>query len=94
MVISSDRPPREALQGFDGYEAFVAYVQERFELKPGELEALHDVLVKLQHVGISPLQAMEDCKTKMAGHDCLDMLRFMIYVDGLDLAQLKEVKLP
>lgn len=94
MVTSFERPPREALEGFDSYEAFVAYVQERFALKPGELEALYDVLVKLQKVGISPLQAMEDCKTKMARHDCLDMLRFMIYVDGLDLAQLKDAKLP
>lgn len=80
--------PQETLDGFESYEAFIDFVQARFDLQPGEPEALYDVMVKLQNVGTDPLRVMDDCKARMARHDCLDMLRFMIYVDRLDLAQL------
>ncbi|RJQ74387.1 MAG: hypothetical protein C4519_16830 [Desulfobacteraceae bacterium] len=77
------------LAAFDSYGAFLQYVQDRFDLKPGEHEALYDVLLKLQSVGEDPLQVIETCQFKMAEHDCLDMLRFMIHVDSLDIKELK-----
>lgn len=82
--------PVERLAAFESYADFLRYVEARFDLRPGEPEALYSVLVKLQNVGADPLKAMEDCIDKMAKHDCHDMLRFMMHVENLDLAELKK----
>jgi len=82
--------PEERLAAFESYADFLRYVEARFDLRPGEPEALYSVLVKLQNVGADPLKAMEDCIDKMAKHDCHDMLRFMMHVENLDLAELKK----
>jgi len=82
--------PVEKLEAFESYTDFLRYVEARFDLRPGEPEALYSVLVKLQNVGADPLKAMEDCIYKMAKHDCHDMLRFMMHVENMDLAALKE----
>jgi len=77
------------LIGFADYEAFVQYVHENLKLKPDEVRALYDVLVKLQSVGQDPVNTLEACRRDMAPGDCLDMLRFMMYIDGLDLGEIK-----
>ena len=91
--IETDKPkqPSEKLAAFKSYEDFLAYVGRRFDLRPGEHEALYNVLVKLQNVGADPLETMEACKSEMAPNDCLDMLRFMIYIENLDISELKDL---
>lgn len=95
MTAKEDRrekkPPMEGLEAFESYDAFLSFVKERFDLKAGEHEALYAVLLKLQHVGADPIKTMEDCRRKMVKHDCMDMLRFMIHVESLDLDDLKEM---
>jgi hypothetical protein len=83
-------PPVEKLEAFKTYAEFLSYLEQRFDLKPGEHEALYSVLVKLQNVGADPLKAMDDCRQKMAKTDCLDMLRFMMHIENMDIADLKE----
>lgn len=75
------------LNGFDTFEDFLKYTRTIFDLQADEYVALFNVLLKLQVLGEDPIETMRDCRTKMASHDCMDMLRFMIYVDGLDLAE-------
>ena len=86
-----EKRPLEKLNAFESYDAYLGFVKDRFDLKAGEHEALYAVLLKLQHVGADPIKTMEECRFKMAKHDCLDMLRFMIYVENLDLNVLKEM---
>lgn len=86
-----ERRPLEQLNAFESYDAYLSFVKDRFDLKAGEHEALYAVLLKLQHVGADPIKTMEECRFKMAKHDCLDMLRFMIHIENLDLDDLKEM---
>lgn len=82
------KPPTQ-LKGFATYEEFLDYASTRFALEPDEYEALFNVLLKLQSVGSDPRETMQDCQSQLADGECLDMLKFMIYVDGLDIKDLK-----
>lgn len=50
----------------------------------------NNVLIKLQSVGEDPLHVMETYRFKMAKHDCLDMLRFMVHIENMNVIDLKE----
>jgi hypothetical protein len=39
-------------------------------------------------MGQDPIEAMDQCQYEMEEVDCLEMLRFMIQVEGLDLRDL------
>lgn len=82
------KPPTQ-LRGFATYEDFLDYARTRFALEPHEYESLFNVLLKLQGVGSDPLKTMQDCQSQLADGECLDMLKFMMYVDGLDLKDFK-----
>jgi len=82
------KPPTQ-LKGFATYEDFFDYAKTRFTLEPREYEALFNVLLKLQGVGSDPIETMQDCQSQLADGECLDMLKFMIYVDGLELKDFK-----
>jgi hypothetical protein len=87
MNASQSAPPKPPtqLKGFATYEDFLNYAKTRFALEPHEYEALFHVLLKLQGVGSDPIKTMQDCQSQLADGECLDMLKFMMYVDGLDL---------
>ena len=82
------KPPTR-LNGFATYEDFLEYARTRFALEPREYEALFNVLLKLQSVGSDPLETMQDCQSQLADGECLDMLKFMMYVDGLEIKDIK-----
>lgn len=82
------KPPTQ-LKGFATYKDFLEYAQTRFALEPRQYEALFNVLLKLQSVGSDPLKTLNDCQSQLADGECLDMLKFMMYVDGLDLKDIK-----
>ncbi len=83
--------PQEKLDAFKNYDDFLNYVRDKFNFGPAEAQSLYKVLFKLQSVGADPIRTMEDCKNKMVGNECLDMLRFMIYVDNMDLLGIKDM---
>jgi hypothetical protein len=78
-----------SLSGFADYDAFVRYARDRLRMQPDEMRALHDVLVKLQSLGEDPVQTLEACQRDMPAGDCLDMLRFMMLIDAMNLDDLK-----
>ena len=78
------------LIGFEDYDSFVRYTQTLFNLEPDQYQALFKVLLKLQSLGQKPVKVLQECKNLQGDNDCLDMLKFMIYVDGMDLAGIKE----
>lgn len=88
-VQTASRKPPTQLKGFATYEDFLEYARTRFALEPREYEALFNVLLKLQSVGSDPLKTMQDCQSQLADGECLDMLKFMMYVDGLDLKDIE-----
>ena len=88
LLAAPPKPPTQ-LKGFTTYEDFLDYVRPRFTLEPHEYEALFNVLLKLQSVGSDPLETMQDCQSRLADGECLDMLKFMMYVDGLELKDFK-----
>lgn len=80
--------PRK-LEAFEDYDDYLRYTRDLFDLTPDEYAALFQVLVKLESVGTDPLETLRTCRSEMGTDDCLDMLKFMIYVDGLDLAAIQ-----
>jgi hypothetical protein len=84
------RPLHEKLEAFDTYDHYLRYARDLFDLTPDEHAALFQVLVKLESVGSDPMETLHTCRFDMETDDCLSMLKFMMYVDGLDLLALKE----
>lgn len=80
--------PRK-LEAFEDYDHYLRYTRDLFDLSPDEYAALFQVLLKLQSVGSDPVKTLQTCRFEMGNDDCLDMLKFMIYVDGLDLASIQ-----
>ena len=89
MDISAKRHA-EKLIGFEDYDAYLRYIQSLIQLEPDEYAALFQVLLKLQSVGQKPIDILNQCKYRQGDADCLDMLKFMIYVDELDLGAFKD----
>ena len=85
---ASLKPPTQ-LKGFATYEDFLEFAKTRFDLEPAEYESLFNVLLKLQSVGTDPLKIMQDCQSRLPNGECMDMLKFMMYVDGLEFKDLK-----
>ena len=92
MIELKNAPPEPPTQliGFEGYEDFLKFAKNRFALQPTEYEALYNVLLKLQSVGVDPLKAMQDCQSQLLDGECLDMLKFMMFIDGLEMKDLKQ----
>jgi hypothetical protein len=80
--------PKTKLDAFESSEAFTNYAKERFDLTPDELRTLYRVMIKLQNMGQDPIEAMDQCQYEMEEVDCLEMLRFMIQVEGMDMRDL------
>jgi hypothetical protein len=80
----------QKLIGFEDYDAYLRYTQSLFKLEPGEYEALFQVLLKLQSVGQKPVDILHQCKHLQGDQDCVDMLKFMMYIDELDLVKMKD----
>ncbi|MEJ2039815.1 MAG: hypothetical protein P8X55_12925 [Desulfosarcinaceae bacterium] len=93
MSLSGNTTDRDIqkLRTFEDYDDYLRYASDLFDLTPDEYAALFQVLVKLQSVGSDPLEALQTCRFEMEAGDCLDMLKFMMYVDGLDMAKIKEM---
>ena len=84
-------PASRKLRAFENFDEFLSYTRSLFDLSPDEYAALFNVLIKLESVGTDPVETMHTCRYDMSRQDCLDMLKFMIYVDGLDLGAIKEM---
>ncbi len=85
-----EKRSEEKLIGFENYDAYLQYIRTLIKMRPDEYAALYKVLLKLQSVGQKPMDILHQCKYRQGDADCLDMLKFMIYIDDLDLADLKE----
>lgn len=88
VKINRDRFPQK-LEAFDDYDHYLRYTRDLFDLTPDEYAALFQVLVKLESVGSDPLETLKTCRFEMETDDCLNMLKFMMYVDGLNLSTIK-----
>jgi hypothetical protein len=82
--------PPSTVNGFDQYGDFLVFAKMLFDLKAGEYKALYKVLLKLQSVGEDPIQTMLQWKNRMDEKDCLDLIRFMIQVEAMDLEQFSK----
>jgi hypothetical protein len=83
--------PSTKLKGFKNYQDFLRYSRSLFVLKPAEYQGLYRILLKLQSVGEDPLQFMLSCKNNRDENDCKDLIRFMIYVENLDIEDIQDV---
>lgn len=83
--------PERRLVAFENFAAYLEYSQQLFDLTAAEHEALFDVLVKLQSIGEDPVQTLHECKFNMEEKDCLDMLKFMIQIESMDLETVKKM---
>lgn len=89
--VQPDRGPiPRKLEAFEDYDDYLRYTRDLFDLTPDEYAALFQVLLKLESVGSDPVKTLRTCRFEMETGDCLDMLKFMIYVDGLDLASIQQ----
>jgi hypothetical protein len=84
----TSEPPRR-LDGFSGYDRFVEYAENLFELTPEELEGLYEVLLKLQGIGEDPMETMALWKAETCKSGCPEFIRFLIQVNDLDLEALQ-----
>ncbi len=80
-----EKIPPETLNGFDNYGDFLVFAKMIFNLSSSEYKALYEVLVKLQSVGEDPVKTMLLWKNSMDEQDCLDLIRFMIQIESMDL---------
>jgi hypothetical protein len=80
----------QELMGFENYNAYLRYTKSLFELEPEEYEALFKVLLKLQSVGQKPIDILHQCKHRQGDDDCVDMLKFMMYINDMDITDIKE----
>ena len=76
------------LSGFNNYQDFLRFSKTLFRLKPEEHQGLFNVLLKLQSLGQDAAQTMLSLKRSSDEHDCYELIRFMIQVDGMALAEI------
>lgn len=81
--------PKENLDAFETYADFVEYVQTKFSLEPDEYPSLFNVLVKLESLGQDAVKVLNNCR--QGQDDCMEMMRFLMYVDELDLSEIREM---
>ena len=82
--------PPSKLNGFKNYNDFLAFAKTLFSLDAGEYRGMFSVLVKLQSVGDDPIQTMLFWKNNTDEQDCHDLIRFMIQVESMDLADFRK----
>ena len=85
---SNSHVPSAKLDGFDNYGDYLEVAKSLVDLEPQMYGVLYNVLVKLQSLGQDPLEVLQSCRYRMARNDCVDMLKFMIYIENLDLAEI------
>jgi hypothetical protein len=85
LDLIQDKKPTLNLKSFDSYDAYLRFMQSHFDFTDDEYRLLFNVLVKLENVGQDPLQAIHECKFKMETSDCMEMLRFMMAIENMDL---------
>lgn len=82
--------PKPKLRKFDSYSDFLNYSESMFDLTPEEHRSLFKVLVKLESVGEDAMDTIDNCKFEWGDEDCLDLIKFMIQVEALNMADLSE----
>jgi hypothetical protein len=87
MTLSS---PESHLRGFASYAAFESCCIALFDLEPEDCRGLHDVLLKLQSLGLDPEETMNTWREKTCEENCRDLIRFLIHVDAMDLKTIQD----
>ena len=76
------------LNGFDDYQEFLSFSKSLFRLKPEEYQGLFNVLLKLQSIGQDAVATMRLLQSNTDQKDCYELIRFMIRIDCMDMADL------
>jgi hypothetical protein len=82
--------PEPKLKHFDSYADFLNYSESLFDLTAEQHQSLFKVLVKLESVGEDAVDTIDHCKFEWGEADCLELIKFMIQVEAMDMADLSQ----